>query len=146
MNSTPSIESLPVARYAFPGPLRDRLVTAILAGEKTATSSLGVEYRREREPLPRVGDLEAVVDSAGARVAVTRVVDVHVCRLADVTDEHAQYEGEGHADAMGWRAEHELFWSSAEFRAALGAPHLTIDDDTAVVCVTFVLDHGPMAR
>jgi hypothetical protein len=30
---TTDIESLPVAEFAFPGPLRDSLVAAILAGE-----------------------------------------------------------------------------------------------------------------
>lgn len=71
---------------------------------------------------------------------------MHVCRLAEVTDKHAQREGEGHADADGWRAEHEPFWSSAEFRAALGPPHLIINDDIVVVCVALVLEHQPRAR
>jgi hypothetical protein len=33
-------DDLPVAEFAFPGPLRDQLVAAILAGEKTTTSGL----------------------------------------------------------------------------------------------------------
>ena len=57
------LEDLPRGEYAFPGPLRDRLVTAILAGDKTSTTSLAEGYRAEGTPLPRVGDLEAVVDS-----------------------------------------------------------------------------------
>jgi hypothetical protein len=32
-------DDLPVAEFAFPGPLRDQLVAAILAGEKTTTSA-----------------------------------------------------------------------------------------------------------
>jgi uncharacterized protein YhfF len=35
-----SREGLRPALFAHPGPLRDRLVAAILAGEKTSTSSL----------------------------------------------------------------------------------------------------------
>ena len=46
------IEDLPVAEFAFPGPLRDQLVAAILDGSKTTTTGLLVEYEREAEPLP----------------------------------------------------------------------------------------------
>jgi hypothetical protein len=31
---------LPIVQFAFPGPLRDQPVAAILAGEKTTTTSL----------------------------------------------------------------------------------------------------------
>jgi hypothetical protein len=46
---------LPVAEFTFPGPLRDQLVAAILAGEKTTTTGLVAEYERENEPLPVPG-------------------------------------------------------------------------------------------
>lgn len=36
----PKHDDLPISEYAFPGPLRDQLVAAILAGEKTATAVL----------------------------------------------------------------------------------------------------------
>jgi uncharacterized protein YhfF len=49
-------EGLEPAEFAFPGPLRDKLVTAILAGRKTSTSSLLAEYERELERLPRAGE------------------------------------------------------------------------------------------
>jgi len=35
---------LPIVEFAFPGPLRDQLVAAILAGEKTTTTSLVADY------------------------------------------------------------------------------------------------------
>lgn len=54
---------LPVSEYAFPGPLRDQLVGAILSGEKTSTTSLVVGYEREGEPLPAVGDRAIVIDN-----------------------------------------------------------------------------------
>jgi hypothetical protein len=34
-------DDLPVAEFAFPGPLRDQLVMAILAGAKTTASGAG---------------------------------------------------------------------------------------------------------
>jgi uncharacterized protein YhfF len=129
--------ALPIVEFAFPGPLRDQLVGAILAGAKTTTASLREEYAREGAALPAVGAEEVVVDSDERPVAVIRTRDVQVVRLADVTDEHARGEGESYPDAAAWREGHEEFWTSIEFIAALGEPRIAIDDDTEVVCETF---------
>ncbi len=56
------LSALPVAEFAFPGPLRDQLVAAILAGRKTTTTGLVANYEHEREPLPRPGRREALDD------------------------------------------------------------------------------------
>ena len=133
------LESMPRAEFAFPGPLRDRLVAAILAGAKTATTSLLLGYEVEGERLPRVGDRAAVVDSADAVVAVIETTSVRVVRLADVDLRHAVDEGEGHRSVQAWRADHEAFWHSQECRRALGDPELTVDDDTPVVLERFRL-------
>jgi hypothetical protein len=37
-------EELPVMEFAFPGPLRDQLVAAVLGGTKTTTSGLVADY------------------------------------------------------------------------------------------------------
>jgi uncharacterized protein YhfF len=132
-------EDLPVAEFAFPGPLRDQLVAAILAGEKTTTSALVADYEHEGEPLPRPGQRFAVADSAGNRVAVIEVTDVRVVRLADVDLAHAVGEGEGYTSVAEWRAGHEQYWHSAEVRAALDDPGFTVGDDTPVVAETFRL-------
>ncbi|MBH0242395.1 RNA-binding protein, partial [Streptomyces cavourensis] len=50
---------------AFPGPLRDRLVAAVLSGEKVSTSGLLAEYELEQEELPPVGERSALIDSEG---------------------------------------------------------------------------------
>jgi uncharacterized protein YhfF len=42
-------DDLPVAEFAFPGPLRDQLVAAILAGEKTTTTGLVADYDHEND-------------------------------------------------------------------------------------------------
>ncbi len=134
---TYDLTALPRGEYAFPGPLRDRLVAAILDGSKTSTASLEDEYLQEGEPLPAVGDMEAVVDSDGRLVCVTRNTEVTICRLAYVSDDHARREGEGYRDAAQWRAGHERFWTSSEYLAETGQDPDRIGDDTRVVCVTF---------
>ena len=134
-----SSEDLPVAEFAFPGPLRDQLVAAILAGAKTTTSGLVMGYEREQEPLPHPGLRQVVVDSAGKPVAVIETTAVRVVRLADVDLAHALGEGEGYTSVAEWRAGHEEFWHSADMRAELDDPEFTVDDDTLVMAQTFRL-------
>ena len=136
-----NIDDLPPAEFAFPGALRDQLVAAILAGEKTSTSGLALWYDLEGEPLPEVGELSAVVDSEGRRVAVIELTDVRVVRLADVDLQHALDEGEGFETVAQWRAGHEEFWHSAEVREELGDPGFTVDDDTLITALRFRLVH-----
>ena len=73
-------EELPVAEFAFPGPLRDQLVAAILAGTKTTTTGLVASYEREQEPLPHPGLRQAVVvdhhDVLEKRAAETTLDDL----------------------------------------------------------------------
>jgi uncharacterized protein YhfF len=130
-------DDLPTCEFAFPGPLRDRLVAAILDGSKTSTTGLADEDEREGEPLPQPGAREAVLDSAGRRVAVIEMVDVRVLRLADVPLEHALAEGEGDRTVAQWRAGHETFWHSPQVREERGDPNFTVNDDTLVVAQTF---------
>ena len=132
-------DDLPVAEFGFPGPLRDKLVAAILAGTKTTTTALAVEYEREGEPLPGPGRREAVTDSAGNRAAVIETTAVRVVRLGDVDIAHALGEGEGYSSVSEWRTAHERFWHSAAMREALGDAQFTVNDDTPVVAQTFRL-------
>lgn len=134
-----NLDDLPVAEFAFPGPLRDRLVAAILSGAKTSTSALLAGYEQDNEPLPEVGRLSAVLDSAGRRVAVIEVTEVRVVRLGDVDLQHALDEGEGYESVGQWRSGHEEFWHSAEVRGEMGDPGFTVDDDTLIVAERFRL-------
>jgi uncharacterized protein YhfF len=134
-----NLDDLPVAEFGFPGPLRDRLVAAILSGRKTTTSSLMQDYERSGEPLPRAGHRQAVVDSGGRRVAAIEVTAVRVVRLADVDLPHVLDEGEGDESVAQWRAGHERFWDSAEARAERGGPGFAVNDDTLVVAERFRL-------
>lgn len=129
--------ALPVSEFAFPGPLRDLLVGAILDGSKTSTTATLIEYEIEGEGLPYVGGRELVVDSEGEGVAVIEVTEVRTVRLADVDLQHAIDEGEGYTSVAQWRAGHEEFWHSAEMREAMGDPEFTVDDDSLLVLQRF---------
>ncbi|MGW5849578.1 ASCH domain-containing protein [Streptomyces sp. NPDC055254] len=122
---------------AFPGPLRDRLVAAVLSGAKTSTTGLLDAYRVEGEPLPEAGQRSALVDSAERPVAVLEITDVRVLPLAEVDLRHARDEGEGYASVAEWRSSHEGFWHGPQMRELLGDPGFTVDDDTMVVAERF---------
>jgi len=128
---------LSVGEFAFPGPLRDQLVGAILDGTKTTTTGLVEAYELEGEPLPRPGDRQGVIDSAGDPVTLIEIVTSRVVRVGDVDLEHAIGEGEGYGCVAEWRAGHEAFWHSAEMREALGDPSFTVNDDTLAVATEF---------
>ncbi|WP_144795757.1 ASCH domain-containing protein [Microbacterium paludicola] len=128
---------LPISEYAFPGPLRDQLVAAIIAGEKTATTSLVVEYELAGEALPAVGDRAVVVDSAGEPVGIEEIVAVDVRPLAEVDLAHAIDEGEGFTTVAQWREAHEQYWQGPEFRAYMEDPGFRVDDNTQAVLVRF---------
>ena len=132
-------EDLPVSEFAFPGPLRDRLVAAILSGEKTSTSGLYEEYVRTGEVLTTVGERSAVLDSAEHRVAVIEATEVIVKRMGDVDLAFAIEEGEGFETVEQWREAHVRFFESAELAAILGDPPVVVDDETLVVCERFRL-------
>lgn len=133
----PNREALKPFLLAFPGPLRDRLVAAVLDGRKVSTTGLLVEYEAEKEEPPPVGERSALIDSDGREVAVLEVTEVRILRLGDVDLRHALDEGEGDTSVAEWRAGHERFWHSEEMREALGDPEFTVDDDTLVVAERF---------
>jgi uncharacterized protein YhfF len=130
-------EDLPRTEFAFPGPLRDDLVSAVLAGHKVSTTSLRREYELEGSPLPEPGRRSVVVDSENRPVGVIETTSVKVVRLGDVDVSHAIDEGEGYTSVAEWRAGHEVFWHSDEVRRELGDPTFAVDDNTPVVLERF---------
>ena len=131
--------ALPVSEFAFPGELRDRLVAAILAGEKTTTSCLYLELEVDGEDLPEAGRREVVIDSAGRPVAVIETTEVRVLPLGEVDRQHAVDEGEGFSGVRDWRRAHEEYWHSAQYREAIGQPGFTVDDTTPMIALRFRL-------
>jgi uncharacterized protein YhfF len=130
-------DDLPRAEFGFPGPLRDRLVAAILRGEKTSTTGLREAVVRSGESPGAVSDRELVVDSGDAGVAVIETTSVELKRFDEVDLAFAVDEGEGFETLEAWRDAHVRFFTSQEMTAVLGDPPLAIDDATIVVCYRF---------
>jgi uncharacterized protein YhfF len=126
-------------RFAFPGPERDRLVAAVLRGEKTATSSLLAEWLLDDMELPVAGERREVLDSDDDPVAVIETTAVDVIRLGDVDLTLAREEGEGFDGVAEWRQAHERFWADEvmpRLPANMAGP---LTDDAKVVVVRFRL-------
>ena len=134
-----AVSDAPIAEFGFPGPLRDRLVAAILSGAKTSTTGLYEEYRREGSPIETVGSRSVVVDSDGRGVALIEMTAVEVKPMGDVELAFAIDEGEGFETLGEWKAAHVRFFSSPEMIVLLGDPPVPIDDGTLVVCSRFRL-------
>jgi uncharacterized protein YhfF len=137
-----SFRGMQVCGFAHPGSdLRRELVELVLAGTKTATAGLRVEYELDGDALPVPGAREAVIGVDGRFVGVIETTECRVLRLAAVDDRFARDEGEGFADAAEWRAAHERFWNGYldELRERLGDPGWSLTDDTEIVCQRFRL-------
>ena len=133
------ISALPKWGFADPGPLRDELTALALAGTKTTTASLLVEFALEGKSVPVAGQIDVLVDSDGRPVALVENISVRTVRMADVDDQHAIDEGEGYADAAAFRVDHEAYWNGYidRIREGLGDPGFTLTDDTLVVLERF---------
>jgi uncharacterized protein YhfF len=108
-------------------PLRQKLVAAVLRGDKTATAGLRADHEpHSDEPLPRMGDRCVLLGFDDEPVAVVQTTEVRVVRVADVDLAFAVDEGEGFETLADWRRAHEEFWADHE-----------IDDDTLIVAERF---------
>jgi uncharacterized protein YhfF len=135
-------DALPHAEFGFPRTdLRQRLVEAILRGEKTSTSGLLSDYEREGDPLPEVGQRFILIDQNDAEVGVIQTTEVRLTTIGEVDLPFALEEGEGFASVADWHAAHQRFWLSYadETRAWLNDPSWYPTDETRIVCERFRL-------
>jgi uncharacterized protein YhfF len=134
---TVRFEDLLRLEFADPGPVRDQVVAAILAGSKTTTTGLVLEYEREGKAFPKAGQRYLVLDSAGHPAAVIEMTEVRRVLIADIDLRHVLDDGD--ESVAQWRAAHQEYWHSAEMRELLGDPGFTAGDDTVVLAQRFRL-------
>lgn len=116
--------------------MRDRLVAAVLAGEKIATSALLVQYEQEREPLPSAGELEVMVGSAGEDGALVEIIEVSIVRLGEVDERVALDEGERASFGCGMANGAEAVLAARDSADAL-APRLHSTTTRGSSCSAF---------
>jgi uncharacterized protein YhfF len=132
---------MPAFGFADAGPVRDALTAAVLSGEKTATTSLVVDYVIDGAPLPTLGGRSVIFGSDLRPVAIVETTAWRLWTVGLVDDAFAAAEGEGYADAAAWRIAHEGSWAMSLdlYRRALHDPDFAITTSTAVVCEWFRL-------
>ncbi|MEU2494976.1 ASCH domain-containing protein [Streptomyces sp. NPDC007883] len=122
----------------MPRPLRDRLVSAVLSGEKVSTTGLSAEGKAEGKGMPSRGERYALIDSAGRATAELEVTDVRVTPLVEVGPRHALDEDEGHRSVAERRTAHERFRPRPpQMPEALDDPGVIVGDTTVVVAERF---------
>lgn len=126
--------------YDGDGGLGDRLLAAVLRGEKTATSSLAVEYL-SGEPMPWAGQRLTLIDHGGRPHGVVETTRATIVPLHLIQDDVARDEGEGFADTTEWRAAHVAFWAEVTdlIRADAGDPDWQLREAEPVVVHWFRL-------
>ncbi|MDR2955443.1 MAG: ASCH domain-containing protein [Prevotella sp.] len=108
----------------------DELAQKVLAGEKTATSSLLEYYKLGIKELSKVGDYIAVLDSSDKRIVVVQVTRIEVIKFKNITESFAIEEGDG--SLSNWTAIHHPYYSDR--MSAIGKE---LTGDTELVCEWF---------
>jgi uncharacterized protein YhfF len=108
----------------------------ILSGEKTATSSLLLEFERSAKPLPTPGCLSVLEDGRGEPVCVVRTTAVAIIPFHEVDAEFAHDYGESDRSLEGWR---KTFWRY--YSRACVQHGLEMSPDTLLVCERFQVIH-----
>lgn len=88
----------------------DECARLVVSGRKRATapSLWGLEH--EGGPFPRVGDLHVITDWAGIARCIIRITRIDIVPLHEITEEHAQAEGEGDGSLAWWREAHWAYY------------------------------------
>ncbi|MFT4259838.1 ASCH domain-containing protein [Microbacterium sp.] len=111
----------------------DRLLLLVLAGTKTATAGYLEEYEAEGAAVEQIGDLDILLDGAGAPRAIIETTSVDIRPFDEVTAEHAFAEGEDDRTLASWRRIHRDFYER------FVAPECAFRNDMPIVCQRFRL-------
>ena len=90
--------------------LAEKLLDAVLAGDKSATSSALWDYDEEGAPLPVVGELSILLDGENHPRALIRTTSVETTAFEEVDEDFAAAEGEGDRTLESWRKGHEAYF------------------------------------
>lgn len=128
-------ETVPPQAWSFGDEpeLAERLLDAVLAGDKTATSSALWDYDDDDAPLPVAGELSILLDGENHPRALIRTTSVETTTFEEVDEDFAAAEGEDDRTLESWRAAHEAY-----FRRNLPEGR-EFSPDMPVVCERFEL-------
>ena len=97
--------------YGDSASLSEELLELIRIGRKRAGTGLLWASEADGQSLPKVGDIEIVLNHRNRAALITRIVAVEVLPYSEVTPEYASIEGEGDGSLSYWRQAHWSFFS-----------------------------------
>lgn len=100
----------------------DKLVSLVLEGKKTATTSLYETYS-----LPKVDDISVLTDSNDNNVCIIKTKEVIITEFKNITWDLAKLEGENKS-LEEWRKIHKDYFNKIDS---------TFNDDTKVIFEIF---------
>lgn len=100
--------------------MANRLSDLVLKGIKVSTSSGYDLYLAEKEDIPKVGQVDIVLDGSNKPVCVVKNTDVRLIPFGEYTDKEAREEGEGDLSLTYWRENHLNFF--VPYYKELGIP------------------------
>ncbi|HBK5753975.1 TPA: ASCH domain-containing protein, partial [Enterococcus faecium] len=111
----PSYQSEKLGFFSFGDTekMADELSELVVKKIKTGTSSGYDLYKQENEPLPKVGQLDVVLNGKNEPVCIIKNINVTILPFSEVTKEHAWKEGEGDRTLAYWRKVHAEFFKHA---------------------------------
>jgi uncharacterized protein YhfF len=93
----------------------NELAALVRDGVKRATAGALWSYEKAGQALPAVGGIFIVTNWAGVAICVVKSTKVSIIPFNEITEEHAQREGEGDKSLAYWRRGHLAFFEN-EFK------------------------------
>lgn len=106
--------------------------TLVLDNIKMATSPSLWWHEANKEPLPKVGDLNIVTNWQGEALCIIETTNVSIVPYDEITAEYAFLEGEGDKSLAYWKRVH---W--AYYHRELEDTSFTPTENMPIVCETF---------
>lgn len=123
-----------VGKFGDSRELSDKLNALILSEKKTASCALLAMWQHYEEPIPKVGNIEIVLNYDDEPVAAIQYTEVEIKPFNKVDEEFAQDEGEGDLSYEYWREEHIKF-----FTRECEALDMEFSESADLVCLRFRL-------
>ncbi|WP_276702222.1 ASCH domain-containing protein [Chryseobacterium sp.] len=90
----------------------DECADLVVKKIKQATSPSVWWFKKNKEELPKVGDLAIVTDWNGDPKAIIRTKKVEIVKYKDITPAYAQLEGEGDKTLEYWKKAHWKYYQN----------------------------------
>lgn len=88
----------------------NKMITLVLSGKKRATSSLFISDTN----LPVIGEESIICYDDDTSACTVKTVDYKIMKFNEITEEHAELEGEGDLSLNYWKKVHYEFFKSID--------------------------------